>query len=272
MVPSTVGGIIGLLVVLTPGIWYELVRSRSRPGRADSAFVEASRILFAGVLVSFVTLVLLGAASSLSPHVFAAPQQLFSKPDYVETHLWLVAWTLCCFFALAITLPAAWLYNTPGMNARKQLRPESLWVTYFDRIPALAAARAGVPPPEYVYLQVRVTSGDLFRGRLAGYSNDPEIGDRELTLAGGPKLLVKRKGAAWVSLSDEGWSFVLLKGEDIEEITALYYSPLGGKPVVENAFARAWSGVSGRLAPGRWLLVLLGAELAALLVTALATR
>ena len=60
VVPSSAGGLVGLLLILAPGIWYELIRQRSRPGRGDSAFVEVSRILLAGVLVSLTALILLG--------------------------------------------------------------------------------------------------------------------------------------------------------------------------------------------------------------------
>lgn len=274
MVPSTAGGIVGLLLILVPGVWYELVRTRSRPGRGDSTFVEASRILLAGVLISFISLVLLGCASLVNPRFLVDPQALLLKSDYVPMHLSAVAWTLAYFLVLTVTLPIVWLYNTPGANRSGEIRPESIWVSYFERIPARWAAKNSVPPPEFVYLQVCTSSGRLFRGRLSGYNNEAESGGREMALSG-PELFSKdRDQSDWVSLSKENWGFVILRTEEIEDISVLYYSSPGRtletKKLLE--IRKKAIKVASRLPLRAWTLILFAAELSTLFAIAVCTR
>ena len=256
MVPSTAGGLVGLLLVLAPGIWYELIRQRSRPGRGDSTFVEVSRILLAGVLVSLTVLILLGGFRAIDPRLLADPQALLSQPGYPAAHLGLLAWTLACFLVLAMTIPAVWLYTTPGRNAHAEIRQESLWVSYFDRIPRQDAHEKGLPPPEFTYLQVRMASGVLYRGRLAAYDNGLGLDDRELTLSQ-PNLITKPVDEPWESLAPDGWSVVIIRGTEIKDLWVLNYAPDDGPaPARRRRVPRI---------PAHWrLVVLLALELLAL--------
>jgi uncharacterized protein DUF6338 len=224
VVPSTAGGLVGLLLVLAPGIWYELIRQHSRPGRGDSTFVEVSRILLAGVLVSLTVLFLLGGFRALNPRLLADPQALLSQPGYLATHLGLLAWTLAWFLVFAMTIPAAWLYNTPGKNTQVEIRQESHWVSFFDRIPRQDAVARNLAPPEFIYLQVRTDGGVLYRGRLAAYGNGLDLDARELTLSQ-PSLITKPVDQPWSPLISEKWSAVILRGDEIKDIWVLNYAP-----------------------------------------------
>lgn len=256
MVPSTAGGLVGLLLILAPGIWYELIRQRSRPGRGDSAFVEVSRILLAGVLVSLTALILLGGFRALDPRLLADPQALLSQPGYLAAHLGLVTWTAAWFLVLAMTIPAVWLYNTPGKNAHAEIRQESQWVSYFDRIPRRDADDKGLPPPEFTYLQVRTASGVLYRGRLAGYDNGLDLDARELTL-GRPDLITKPVGEPWESLEPDGWSVVIIRGNEIKDIHVINVGPDDGPAPARRRRVP-------RIPAHRRLMILLALELLAL--------
>ncbi|HEY2061689.1 MAG TPA: DUF6338 family protein [Amycolatopsis sp.] len=255
MVPSTAGGLVGLLLVLAPGILYELIRQRSRPGRGDSTFVEVSRILLAGVLVSLTVLILLDGFRALDPRLFADPQALLSQPGYLAAHLGLVAWTVAWFLVLAMTIPAVWLYNTPGKNAHAEIRQESQWVAYFDRIPHQYASDRNESPP-VTYLQVRTADGVLYRGRLAAYDNGLDLDDRELTLSQ-PNLITKPVAEPWESLASEKWSAVIIRGNEIKDIWVLNLGPgKGPAPARRRRVPRI---------PAHWrLVVLLALELLAL--------
>jgi hypothetical protein len=281
VVPSSAGSLFGLLLVLAPGIWYELIRQRSRPGRADSTFVEVSRILLAGVLVSLTVLILLGLIRAINPHLLDDPQALLSQPSYLAAHLGTLVWTLVWFLVFAMTIPAAWLYNTPGKTAHEEIRQESLWVSYFDRIPRRAAATKGLPPFEYVYVQVRTEGDVLYRGRLAGYDNSPDLDGRELTISG-PNLITKPVGEEWSSLEREGWSVVIIPGDEIKDIHVLYYtSPGRDLPLTSLSrmarMTRRFRGTRlGKLVitttDRRWLGLTLGLELLVSFLVAVATR
>jgi hypothetical protein len=281
VVPSSAGSLVGLLLVLAPGIWYELIRLRSRPGRGDSTFVEASRILLAGVLVSLAVLVLLGTVRAINPRLLADPQALLSQPAYLASHLGAVTWTLVWFLIFAMTIPVAWLYNTPGKAAHAEIRQESLWVSYFDRIPRREAARKGLPPHDFVYLQVRTDSGVLYRGRLSGYDNSPELDGRELAISG-PNLITKPVGEEWSSLAADGWNSVIFPVDEIKDIHVLYHSspdrelPAASTPWTTRARRKLRDTRLGKRVtktPARWWLVLtLCLELLVSFVVAVAAR
>ena len=49
MVFATIVGIVVLVLLVLPGLAFELIRQRRRAGRDDSLFIEASRVLVAGL-------------------------------------------------------------------------------------------------------------------------------------------------------------------------------------------------------------------------------
>ena len=223
MVPTNVGGIVVLLLLVVPGIWYELLRQRYRPGRDDSAFIEIGRILMAGVVISGLALTLLALVRLLGPHVVADLGALLTDSGYLGRHLVFTGVTLAFFLALSLSMAPIWLHLTATTGLQSGMQPESAWVTAFSRIPADHARKQGFEWRGHVVLEVHFT-GDAppLRGRMAGYSPQLDLADRELIL--GPPLESYDAGdRSWQPV--ERASLIVLRGTEIAQIRTRYVKP-----------------------------------------------
>ncbi len=86
--PGTVVGVAFLLVVLTPGAILELLRQRRRPGRIDSTFVETVRVILSGVVLSGVSLLVVGAIATAAPSSIVNIRAMLLTSDYIPNNLW----------------------------------------------------------------------------------------------------------------------------------------------------------------------------------------
>jgi hypothetical protein len=274
MVPATVGGVVVLLLLVVPGIWYELLRQRYRPGRDDSAFIEISRILMAGVVISGLAITVLALVRLLGPRMVADIGSLVSNPAYFGQHLHLVGLTLVFFMILSLTIAPIWVHLTATKGLQSGVRPESAWVTAFSRVPAEAAHRSGFEWRGHVDLEVHLSGGaPPLRGRLAGYSTQLELEDRELTL-GIPLTSFDHASKSWRPVdSDAGTvSLIVLRASEIAQIRTIYTmadaaadtAPTSPWASAARPFATLMSTLDSPLS----VVTLLGVELAALLAAA----
>lgn len=65
--PSTTAAVVGFLLLVVPGLAFELMRQRVRPPRPDSVFVEIARVVFVGITVSGLSLSLLSVVAVVRP-------------------------------------------------------------------------------------------------------------------------------------------------------------------------------------------------------------
>lgn len=159
MLPATALSLAVLLLLTAPGIWYELLRQRYRPGRKESAYLETGRLLLAGLLLSGTTLLLIAAVRFVAPAAVLDLRLLLTSDGYFAGHLRLAALNLVEFVILGITLAAAWLHATATTRPSSPTFPESAWSSAFARFPREASRTQGVPWSGKAEVEVQLTDG-----------------------------------------------------------------------------------------------------------------
>ena len=239
VVPATIGGIVVLVLLVLPGLVFELIRQRRRAGRDDSPFVEASRVLIAGLSLGAITEVLLALVSLAGPRSIVSLSGLFTTEHWVTDHLLVSGWTAWAYGLVSVTLAALAAAILPGMNPGGHNHPESGWVTAFDRIPRLIREMQQLPDTPVARLSVRLADGTVYVGDQAEFSVGSAPEGRELHLGG--KLLSRPPGAAKAEPVTE-WNRILLREDQISDILVQY---------VPGTASPAPPGSESRL--GRWL-------------------
>lgn len=258
MVPSSVVAVLIFLVLVTPGVAFELLWRRTRPRRDESAFVEVSRVLLAGTgfsAAAITTIIVLEAI---------APGSLIDATDMLRTGQQYVSGQPVATLVTAAAIPIlAVLYCvvvhdllTPGRLRR--LEQETLWHSAFSRL-----GDSGV----HVYLSVQLKDGTTVTGYLHGYPTEPDPGKRELLLAARPgePLTIRPPSAPRAVKLDPAWQRILLLGSEIATIATCYVGSRNPTPI-PTRLQRLWVKAARRI----WLLALGGAVLVSVLLLALA--
>src|SRR3712207_1635976 len=91
MVPESVLTFIAFLVLVAPGLLFELLRERRRPALEETAFREASRIALASLAFSGLAVCVLAAIRTLQPVWMPDPRAwIAGGRDYLQDHYRLV--------------------------------------------------------------------------------------------------------------------------------------------------------------------------------------
>jgi hypothetical protein len=229
VVPGTAGTLVGFLLFVTPGIAFELLRQRIRPAREDSAFIEASRVLLAGLLLTALAVLLLGLLHRANSDAVVDVSALVREGSgYAADHIAQLASTATIHLLLVVLLAVAAndLLTGPGSS---RIAPETAWYTAFVRSAAGAQVR----------LSIQMTDGTTLTGRRADFSDATDPAKRELVLA--PPITMRRpRDARATPLSDE-WQRLIICGEHISSIACSYVS----SPKTEDEEGRAKPGRLG---------------------------
>ncbi|RAY12894.1 hypothetical protein DPM19_23070 [Actinomadura craniellae] len=252
MVPSSVGSVVVFLLLVTPGAAFELLWQRTRPRRDESAFIEISRVLLTGVLLSGAAIATLMAVEALVP---GAAVDLFALlrdgERYVDRHPALVVGTLAAGLAVALLYGVA-AHDLLTAPTARRIAHETVWHTAFGRLPG---------PRARAFLSVQLRDGTTIMGYAAGYSTEPDPARRDLMLAA--PLTMRRPGAEEATALAGSWQVMVVAGAEISTIAAAYVdrpaAAPGPRPRPAVPFARR-----------RWAVALAGvlAVLAVLVVTA----
>ena len=239
MVPLNPGGIVVLVLLIIPGLHYELLREQYRPGRDDSPFVEISRVLLSGFLLSGVAFLMLGFVRLVGPDAVADPEKLLEERQYFSSHLPLMAWSTLWFLAFALTSGALLASKWPK-DAELQSAMETAWVSVFTRTPQEAAAAQGVPSP-LSKVEVTLKNGKVYRGTVKSYTKDVQIADRELVLEG-PIRTVDEDDQV-IEMNTPSWRRLVLPAAEIASILVRYEAkPSSGvEPTEASATVSRWS-------------------------------
>jgi uncharacterized protein DUF6338 len=210
MLPSTTTGILLFLLVAAPGILFDLLRKRHRPGWTESVLHETGRIILASVaLTALSLLVLAGLRTAWAAAMPDIEAWLRDGSKYVPDNYRLIARTaiLLLFLSLGLAWAADWLLRRrPGGD----LRRISAWFALF---------RAGAPQGALPYARVRLKSGDVYAGYVVYYSEELPLSDRELVL-GAP--LVHRPPDGDSRELDGRWQRIMVSGSDVEALWVSY--------------------------------------------------
>jgi hypothetical protein len=219
VIPATVGGVVTLVLLVLPGLAFELIRQRRRSGRNDSTFVEISRVVVAGLGLGGITITVLAGVSLVGPCSIVSVAGLITNERWIGQHLLVSGWTAWAYGLVSVTLAALVAAILPGTNAAGSIHTESGWVTSFDRLPRRMQAVMHLPATPVVRLSVRLTDGSVYVADRAEFSTDLPLEDRELALGGA--LLYQPPGATNANLLTE-WQRVLLRGDQISDMLVQY--------------------------------------------------
>ncbi|MFG2049632.1 DUF6338 family protein [Micromonospora sp. NPDC048935] len=185
--PTTVVSLLLAIVFALPGHIYHRITQRKRPERVETATQEILATIFAGIVIDFVAVALLGVvaqATSLAVPDFS--RMLLGPGRYTSSHLPLVtAWSAAlvgtaigCAVVASLTpwdraLPKVLRQRRDDRLRRTQSQQSAWWLLFHEHRDA------------DIHVGCTLDDGSYVAGRLHSYSRAPvESSDRELTLRG----------------------------------------------------------------------------------------
>lgn len=211
MVPSTWLSAILFVVLIAPGLFFDLLAERRRAGASESAFREASRVMLSSLVFSGLGLGVVCLVRSVQPTWMPDADRLVAEPhQYMVEHYPVILGAL--FLGEFVALGAAWCaHQLLSLKDGSGLRTVSSWRKVFrDDLPA------GVVAP---HVRVRLTNGTVFTGVVVQYTADLDLADREIVLA--PPLFSKTGTNPLTPLPGE-WQRLILPASSIESIAVQY--------------------------------------------------
>lgn len=195
------GTLAGFLLLIAPGLLFQLLQERKRPGVTDSAFRETARVALTSLALSsaaFVTLALLSAV--LPTLVVDLSAWLRDGTRYAASNLPTIIRSVVLQVGLACGLAvAAASFSRFGGS----ITDTGVWFQVFRK-----EARKGTIP----WLLVRLEDGSELFGYLSSYAVQVAE-DRELVLKG-PALQHRRAGSRELVTLDQ-WERVVVRGSSI---------------------------------------------------------
>jgi hypothetical protein len=224
VLPASVGAVFAFLLLVAPGIAYELTRQRRRPSRTDSAFVEASRVLLAGTSVALVTLCLLSLTQLAGSGLMASPGPLIDHPgSYAAQHPGRLLATAVAYLTVAVTVAVLSGDCQPYAGSRSRIVPDSAWFLLLDRYAPDGAA---------VYVSLTMSDGSAYMGIKTSFTSDPELKDREIVLR--EPLYARPAGTIKPIRLDPQWQRLILPGQQITSMAISYVATNGETPNPER--------------------------------------
>jgi hypothetical protein len=212
MVPESFATLYAFLGLVAPGLVYRMVRERRAPSGVESAFREASVVVFASLIFSALSVFLLALMSLVVPTAFVDLQAWVDRGgDYVGAHLWLAATSALIEVGLACVLAyiAGRHLNFDGDEEAPIVRT-SVWFRRFQ---------AGVPKGQVAWTSVELTDGTRLWGYMDYFTVGQDLDNRELSLKG-PNLTSERPNGSKVK--DNYWTYYVVNGSDVRLLKIRY--------------------------------------------------
>ncbi|QKV77805.1 DUF6338 family protein [Amycolatopsis sp. Hca4] len=222
MIPGTWLAVVLFLIVVAPGLFFDLLGARRRVEAAESAFREFGRVALGSLGFTLVTLVLLLGVRWLFPRLFFDPRaMLLGGNTYLADHYGQVILTIVAATVVSHLL-AFGLHKLLARRTGEAFRKVSAWGMAF---------RDGVPAGHAVFVRVRLTSGLVYTGQVENFTADLAAADRELLLT--KPLAVKPDGDSSLTPLPAAYDRVLLRGSEIEVIS-VEYRPVPQRSSTQN--------------------------------------
>lgn len=208
MIPNSLAAVVSFLLLLAPGIVWELQRTRYEPATKESTLVEVSRVVLASLVATGVSAMLLlpwvwiplySSAQDSDKEVLASP---VSAVPYVGAAL--ATSVLACGIAL-IVATFTWPGKAPISGVRVWHRAFVEWKD------------AGSDDPHVI---VELLDGTVWRGKLRAFDSDPEDDQRDIAL--GRPLQRKRQGEEKFQERPESWKVVILPENQVKSTQVAY--------------------------------------------------
>lgn len=224
MTPTTWFTIVAFFLFVAPGLLFDLLSARKRVQRRESVFSEISRIALVSTFSSVVgalSVVLFGLLTARfnSDILPSASEILIRGTPYIAENLTSLIITAAC--VVLISLITSWVsVYVIYKNYESGISYTSAWQLML---------RVDKPDNSCAHARIRLSDGTTWFGRVAHFSPDSELVDREIILC--PPMAVKR-GDELKPLPQK-WHRVSLKGADITSL-AVTYASLGVPPASGN--------------------------------------
>lgn len=222
MMPTTWLALLSFFVLVAPGVFFDLLLSTKQAERRETTFREAGRVILVSAWCSVLTIpVVLGVGAALrawapkgQDWVPTARDVIAGDRTYLADHLAGLAVIGALFVATTLGISALTFWcihkDDPG-----QISHVSIWRKVF---------RDDAPSDTYPMVRVKLQCGTSWTGRVAHYSPDLEIIDREIVLS--PPIAMKTANGPSHNLP-AGWGRVILRADRIESIAVQYVQEAG---------------------------------------------
>ncbi|WMN02161.1 DUF6338 family protein [Rhodococcus erythropolis] len=216
MTISTWFAVLAFFLFVAPGLLYDLASAKKRIKRPETAFTEISRTALVSTVCSLAALGLLAIVSWITgicgvhplPNL---PALIRGGTVYIADHLGEVVFAAA--LGLALSLGISYL----GYWYIHRGEPSDI-----DYISAWRSVlRDDRPTPTTpVHVMVKLKNGSTWAGRVAKYSPDPDLADRELVLE--PPLAARKDSTVDIKPLNAKWTRVILSGPEIVSIAVSY--------------------------------------------------
>lgn len=205
MVPSSLSAVLVFVLLVAPGLLYDLLTARYRAGAPESTFREASRVVLASALFTLAAGAVLLTACLIAWRPAPDLRRLLVDASYQRENALVLALAPALLSAVACGLAGAF-FLWKRRDYGPALKRESMWHRAFTM---------HAPPGHYAFARVRTKSGLVYMGKVAGYSVDINLAGRELLLK--PPLWIRREGGNQ-SPVHQTWQRVLLSSDEIVSV------------------------------------------------------
>jgi len=210
MVPTGWLSVLLFLLLVAPGLAFELLSEKRRAAYVESTFREISRLVLGSTAFTALGLVFLAIARTIWPASMPDPGQLLlHRTAYVDAHYRLILRTILVEVAVAM-LAVCLLHLYLGRKTPARIRRTSAWGEVFGR---------EVPSGWEAHVRIRLDDGSVWMGAVAGFTADLNTEGREIVLA--PPFYSRVSGNKIEPVPDV-WRRVVIRGDDIKTLAVRY--------------------------------------------------
>ena len=216
MIPNTLATFAAFLMLVAPGLVFEIRRERRRPALQETAFREASRVAFTSLLFSGLALVLLSAIRGWWPALLLDPGAWLRQGKiYLVSNYRIVARTGLVQVAVAVGLALLVDELLAQSQTKGHITPFSAWYHVF---------RKELPPNQVAWVGLRLSDKTEIWGYLKHYGAESDVKNREITLRAdvdGRHLYMQAEGDEQPKeLTD--WKTIVVPGDQIVLLKVTY--------------------------------------------------
>ncbi|TCC39371.1 DUF6338 family protein [Kribbella sindirgiensis] len=224
MLPTSWLTLVLFLLLVAPGMLFDLLAAKRRVGAPESAFREISRIALGSLGFSAIGLAVVTVLHLKWGRAFVALDKAVTDKPYLTSQLRHVVVTAVVATVVALLAALALHWWLGRGKDKPHLTHDSLWTKAF---------REDRPTNTDPHVWVKLSSGPRFIGKVAHYSADLDLTDRELILA--PPLYMEMPGQAeLIEIGKQGWQRLVIPGNAIEAI-GVQYRPTTEPPAAKSA-------------------------------------
>jgi hypothetical protein len=220
LVPASALSVVVFFLFVAPGMCYELLRSRTLLPREESAFIQISRILLSGILLTALAALLLAGVHAIRPSSALANvgSLMVDGVPYLAGHLARVGWTLLAQLALSALL-AVLISDVRSRKSSRLIHQTNSW-----HIVAETLAK----PNQQVAMSVRLKCGAEVLGNYLGASTEFDPAKRELILRAPLTMRATTDGP--MAPLDVAWQCMVIPGSEITSLSTAYVDENHGQP------------------------------------------